>query len=101
MTDWCTPENMNQVCRHGSQRRKCVYCESEWQDERIAELEQAIKDHIKLHGIQFEKGKNAGMERAAEIDEGVPAVGYAPEYRKGYREGAKAKAEAIRKEIEK
>ena len=33
----------------------------------IAELEQAVADHIKLQGIQFEKGVNEGMERAADM----------------------------------
>ena len=36
-------------------------------DKRIAELQQAIADHIRLQGIQFENGVKEGMERAAEI----------------------------------
>ena len=35
--------------------------------ERIAELEQAIADHIRLQGIQFENGVKEGMERAAAL----------------------------------
>jgi len=40
---WFTSGNMNSVCEHGNQRRKCVACESAWQYEIIDKLESENK----------------------------------------------------------
>ena len=64
--------------------------------ERIAELEQAIADHIRLQGIQFENGVKEGMERDAEIVESLRNDYENPSWNDALDEAA----EAIRKEID-